>query len=190
MGDLSDYSGKLVPDVRYESFSKDVLVKLLEQLNKNYLGLDGLWFQRAIKGVGLDEATVWSRDNWVTQCGIEMARIRELMNIQGDDVEALFKGIQLCSGFPIAILKWEMELANPNHGVITVHGCPAVDTFERWGDKGTPVLTKICKELEPPAFEAYVKKVNPNIKIIELMTPPRKSRDEPCCKWEFILEEE
>ena len=188
MKELADYTGEFLPRISFEDFSKDVVIKLLKALNRNCLGIDGLWFQRAIKEVGLDAAVSWSMDVWEKQCKIDMKNARQILNIKGNDVEALLKGIQFCPGFPISILEWEMELKTRNHGLITVHRCPAVDTYEREGKKGEEILNGICRVIEPPAFNSFISVVNPDIQMKELKLPPRKSKDEICCQWEFKLE--
>ena len=44
MSQLNDYSGKLIPNVNFEDFSKETLVELLKVYSKLYLSVDGFWY--------------------------------------------------------------------------------------------------------------------------------------------------
>ena len=43
MRELTDYSGDFIPDVRFQDFSKDALVRLLVAAAHDYIGVDGIW---------------------------------------------------------------------------------------------------------------------------------------------------
>jgi hypothetical protein len=43
MAELKDYSGPFNPDLRFEDFSKETLVKLLKEYSRLYLILHGSW---------------------------------------------------------------------------------------------------------------------------------------------------
>jgi hypothetical protein len=46
----------------------------------------------------------------------------------------------------------------------------------------------ICQEMEPKIMGIVAHYFNPNIRVTPLKMPPRKSKDEIPCKWEFKLE--
>ena len=46
MGELKDYSGEWRPDVDFEDFSKDALVRLLKAYQRAFVGMSGGYPQR------------------------------------------------------------------------------------------------------------------------------------------------
>lgn len=43
MGELQDYSGEYNPDVEFENFSKEALIRLLKAYQKVFVGALGIW---------------------------------------------------------------------------------------------------------------------------------------------------
>jgi len=78
-----------------------------------------------------------------------------------------------------------MELKSPNHGVFTVTHCPALLALEREGEGREE---RICQQLELELFIMQAKFFNPEMQVRALKVPPRKSKDDVPCQWEFKLE--
>ncbi len=190
MGQLEDYTCEFRPNIKFEEFSKDIVIKLLKALNKNYLGIDGFWFQQVTKEDGLDKALAYSADNWEKQGKFEIANAMKILNIHGNDVETFFKAVQFCPSLSYTMLSYDMDLKSKYHGVITIHRCPAADFYESLGEKGISILSRLCHEVEIPGFKALSDAVNPDIRMTNLKLPPRKGKTEACCQWEFMLEAE
>ena len=47
------------PGESLESLSRDQLLELLSIYSKNWLAMDGVWFQSVERKFGMDEATMW-----------------------------------------------------------------------------------------------------------------------------------
>jgi len=45
----------------------------------------------------------------------------------------------------------------------------------------------ICGKSEPASFQMLAKAINPNIVVTPLKLPPRKSKDEIACQFEYKL---
>jgi len=82
--------------------------------------------------------------------------------------------------------KYDFDLKDKNHAILTVHYCPAFNAIEKAGDIAR--LNWICTVLEHEAMKEYVRPVNPAIQVKCLRAGPRKSQDEVHCRWEFTLE--
>ncbi len=187
MKELTDYSGGFVPQVSYEIFSKEALIKLLKVFSRNLLHIDALWFKRVTKEVSFDAALSWSTDIWDKQCQYDMKDVMKALNITGNDVETFFKTLQMVPGFPLVLMGYEMDLKTKNHGFLTIHRCPTVDLYEKQGNTGEEILDRVCHELEVPAFKALTLPVNPEIEMTCLKLPPREGKNDICCQWEFKL---
>jgi hypothetical protein len=108
----------------------------------------------------------------------------ELYGIKGNDVEALIKATQMS---PYAwVLDRHFELKGPRLGIWTVTRCPTLLALEKEGEGRE---SRICGQVETRLFEIRAKAINPKMKVTPLKLPPRKSKDEIACQWEFSLDE-
>lgn len=185
MKELADYSGEFKPDLSFEDFSKEALVRLLTEYARVFLATDGYWYTLIRNRHGDEEALACEKIVWERTYTYDPRRITQAMNIQGKDVAACMKALRLSPGFPIGVFDYRIELKNPNHAILTVTHCPSLLFFER--EKAGRDIT-ICHELEGPTFQAYANFFNPAIKVTALKLPPRKSKDEIACQWEWKLE--
>jgi len=185
MEELKDYSGDFRPDLRLQDFSKDALIRLWVAGGKLYLGLDGLWYNFIREKFGEKTASEFDWEIWRRATPLEVRRGREAMNIQGDDVESLFKFFQIDPGAGGIWPEFRCELKNKNHGVLTVGQCRGLGYFERHGDMAA--LKNAC-EMDRWAFEDAAHAFNPKINTTCLKLPPRESPKKVACQWEFKLE--
>lgn len=185
--ELKDYSGPYIPDVKYEDFSKEVLAKLLKAYCREMLVLDAYWQEHVRKRLGDEAVRECLLSNWTRVAKYEMGWAMEAANIQGNDIETYCKTNQLIGSFAQGYYKYDFDLKNKNHAILTVHYCPAFDALERRGDLDW--LDWTCKVLEFEGMKAYVKPINPAIQVKCLRSGRRKSPDEVACRWEFKIEE-
>jgi len=168
---LTDYSGEFRPDVKLSDFSPDTLAELLKLYARLYIAMDGIWYLTLKQRVGDKEALACDIQVWERTPKYEMAR-----------VIALMKAFQLCPW--CLLMKFDIEIRNKNNALFTVTYCPTLDALEQEG-KGRE--NEICNIVEPRIMKAYASAFNPDIEVKCLKSPPRKSRDDICCQWEFRL---
>ena len=189
MKELMDYSGDFVPNVKFQDFSKDALVRLLVAAAHDYIGIDGIWLNTIRKRYGDEVAFDCSREVWDTGWLREVQRGCRAMNISGNDIATLFKYFQVDPGFG-AMFDITCELSNPNLGYLTVNKCWVLDKLERLSIPEMRKAIKLaCEELDAPLFQKTASYFNPRIKMRPLKLPPRQSSDEVACRWEVKLEE-
>lgn len=186
MEELKEYNVKWDPNLDFEDFSKEVLVKLLREYQTLLIALDGFYQTTITKRHSIDETMKCAEQVWAMYAALEVPRIREILNIEGDDVESYFKVQQFLPSSPNHVFPRKFELENPNLGTMTFLRCLNLEWMEK---KAPERIVPTCQELEKPALEGYTRMVNPKIKVTGLKVPPRKSPDEVACKWEFRLEE-
>lgn len=182
MRKLDDYSGEFLRDLKFSDFSSDTLAELLALYCKLYRALDGFWYLTVKERVSNEEALDCDLNVWERVSKYEMAKITKQLNIQGNDVIALMKAIQITPWLQQTQL--EIDVKNNNNAMITVIHCPTLDVLEREGEGRE---NEICNIVEPRLFKDYASFFNPNIEVKYLKLPPRKSKDEICCQWEFNL---
>lgn len=183
MKELTDYSGEFIPEMHLEMFSKDTLIELMKLYSRFFRAVDGFWYLAVKEKVDNDKAM--DCDMWVLEklSQYEPKRIAKLMKIEGNDVAALVKVFQLNQWF--WGLDYKLELKNRNHAVLTVVHCPTLVALEEEGEGRDE---SICQVVETKFFKDFASSFNPDIGVKYLKIPPRKSKDEICCQWEFKLE--
>ena len=184
MKKLNDYSGEFLPELKLNDFSPDTLADLLKLYSKLYIGLDGFWYLTVQERISNEEALACDKQTWESACKYEMARITKQLNIQGNDVAAYMKALQISPWF--RNMEYQMEINNKNEAMITVSYCPTLYGLEK---EGGGREDEICNLVCAKTYEHYAAFFSPAIKIKCLKSPPRKSKDEICCQWEVNLEE-
>jgi hypothetical protein len=79
----------------------------------------------------------------------------------------------------------DWELLSPYHGIFTVTRCKFLEEMEKTGQSFERL---ICGESEPKSFQNLAKEINPHMVARPLKLPPRKSKDEIACQFEFKIE--
>jgi hypothetical protein len=189
MAELKDYSGPFKKDVKYEDFSKEVLIELMHGYAEE-INLLSLFFATAInKRFGEDAMREILIEAWQRMAGPEMDIPRKAAKIEGNDVETYCKLNQLAGSFPNGrrYYDFEFDLIDENRAILTVRDCYACrmyetrDMLDAWDWN--------CKTLEKEGMLAYMAQVNPAMKVRELRAGRKSSPDEPACKWEFWIDE-
>ncbi len=186
MEELKDYSGPYIPNLKYEDFSKEVLVKLLRAHSRQINVLPAYWAEQVRKRLGKEAEKECLLYTWCRIGKYETGWAMEAANIQGDDVETYVKVTQLMGSFAQGYYNYNFDLKDKNEATLTIDYCPAFRAMEREGD--LEWLDWVCQVLEHEAMKEYVKPVNPDIQVTPLRTGRRNSKDEPHCKWLFKLE--
>jgi len=143
MTEMDDYSGKFNPVLTFEDLSKNALIKMLKEICMLYLFMSESWAAVVKERYGDEVSFQLDMENWRRIGPYASQRLREAMNIKGNDVETWFKALQVDPG---------------------------------WGPQ---VLL----------FNNTARSINPNMVGRPLKLPPRESKDEIACVWEFKIEE-
>ncbi len=181
--ELNDYSGEYDPNFSQDKFSKKVLLRLLKAYAEYILRIDGFWYLTVMNRWGNDVAVDCDIEVWERAKLFELKALTEAYNIHGDDVVTFMKYLQLNPW--VNLSKYEMEIFNDNHAILTHHTCPTLFAIEKEG-KGREI--RQCGEIGPKFFQTMAHYFNPAIQVTALKLPPRQSKDDICCKWEFKLE--
>ncbi|MBL7119834.1 MAG: hypothetical protein ISS53_04020 [Dehalococcoidia bacterium] len=188
MEELKDYSGPFRPDLKLTDFSKDLLARAWVETGNLYLMTDGMWGTIIGEKYGEQRAVELDTEMWHRLMPLDILRWKKLLNLGGDDVETVFKFLQV---HPLlTIYEYQMELKNRGHGILTITRCPTLEYFER--HKRTAIMEACCcdpKGLEYQMFQLIAHHFGPKITVTPMRLPPRKGKDEIACQWEFKIEE-
>ena len=69
------------PGESLESLSRDQLLELLSIYSKNWLAMDGVWFQSVERKFGMDEAMYHDVEAWKRFTVTEARRVKRFLNL-------------------------------------------------------------------------------------------------------------
>ena len=188
MADRKDYSGPFDPDFHYEDLSKEALVRLVREyalivhlLDRSMCAAIGLRYgAQAVQELAIDE--------WRGASPVYGDRLREIMAVEGDGVEAIFKVLQLDPGFPHHYMDVRYEVVDEHHGYFELASCGALLDVEPWGER---MVTGMCHTIEDGTFDYTAQAVNPKARIRHVHRPPRVPADRvPHCRWEVVIDDD
>ena len=151
-------------------YSKEELIKLIEIYSKNWLAMDGVWFQSVEQKLGMDEAMFHDAEAWRRFTVIEAKKIKEFLKLEEHPgLDGLAKALSL--RFYANINEDKIEI-DGNTLTYTSVDCRVQRARER---KGMPFHP--CK----------------SVGIIDRITCecvscyPDITDSSCCCKWKFTL---
>lgn len=177
-----DYSRQTDPSIKLEELPKDFLIELLKLYSRFYLAVDGFWYLSVKERISNEEALACDIKVWEIMAGYEIKRLTNLLGASQDDVANFMKVLQLSPWF--WNLKYEMEVKDRSQAILTIGHCPTLETLEKEGEGREKT---ICKEVDTVVFQKYAQSFNPDMEAAWLKLPPRKSKDEICCQWQFKI---
>ncbi len=132
----------------------------------------------AVDGVAIDE--------WMGASPVYTGRMRRLMRIEGDDVPAIVKALQLDCGFPHQYMDVGWKLIDATHGEFFLLHCGALMDVEPHGEAR---VVGMCHTIEDPTFDATAYATNPRARIRPIHRPPRRPADRhPHCHWTIAID--
>lgn len=161
-------------------YSKDQLIELIEIYAKNWLALDGVWFQSVETKSGMDEAMYHDAEAWKRFTVIEAKRIKEFLKLpEQAGLEGLAQALKL--RFYASLNEDKIEI-NGNELIYTMVRCRVQTARER---KGMPFHP--CKSVGIIEYSGFAKTIDSRITCEVLSCYPDITDDTCCCKWKFVL---
>lgn len=164
------------------ALSKDELIALIELYSKNWLALDGVWFQSVEQKYGMDEAMYHDEAAWRRFTKIEARRIKEFLKLpEQAGLEGLARALSL------------RFYANLNRDEIILEGrtltyrvleCRVQTARAR---KQMPFHP--CRPVGLVEYSEFAKVIDSRISCECISCYPEICDDTCCCAWRFTLEE-
>ncbi len=166
------------------SFTKEELIKLIENYSKNWLAMDGVWFQSVERKYGMDEAIYHDEEAWKSFTVIEAKRIKQFLGLpQHAGLEGLAKALKL--RFYANINEDEIILSPDGKTLIyRTLECRVQAARERKQMGYYP-----CKSVGIIEYSGFAKTIDERITCKCLSCYPAITDNSCCCAWEFSLEE-
>jgi hypothetical protein len=186
---LADYAGALEPDFAFERLAHDALARFGRELmlfahfhDRGLMPLLGARFGRSVM-------TEIACDEWMGASPVYGRRLRELLGIPGDGVEAILKTLQLDVGFAHRYMDVRYELVDDAHGFFWLPFCGAYQDVNTIFRGAEAELVRLCHHMEDPTFDATAMAVNPRARVRPEHRPPlAPSHTGPTCRWRVFLD--
>lgn len=163
-----------------ESLSKEQLIDLIDIYSKNWLALDGVWFQSIESKLGMEEAMYHDREAWRRFTVIEARRIKEFLGLdKHPGLEGLEKALRLRF---YANLNTDSVEISGNTMVYSMVEC-RVQAARQW--KGMPFHP--CKSVGIIEYGEFARAIDDRITCECVSCYPDMTDESCCCKWKFTL---
>jgi hypothetical protein len=148
---------------------------------KNWVAMDGLWFQAVEQAYGMDAALAMDRMVWEQFAVIEAQRIKERLALpEKGGLDAL----EIALNNRLVSLLNELEILRPEEKtlIVTLKTCRVQAARER---KGLPLFP--CRSIGLVEFPVFARSIDTRIMTTCLSCPPETLPGTPYCSWKFTL---
>jgi len=163
-----------------QTMSKEALLELIDIYAKNWLAMDGVWFQSIEKKFGMDEAIEHDENAWRQFTVIEANRIKGFLGLQErSGIEGLKKALSLRM---YANINDDEILIEDNTLIYRTLDCRVQNARKR---KGMPFHP--CKSVGIIEYTDFAKTLDDRFECEAISCFPDIT-DETCnCSWKFTL---
>jgi hypothetical protein len=134
-------------------------------------------------GAVIEPLSIWE---WKGASPNYTRRMKRLMKIEGDGVDAIVKALQLDVGFPHEYMDVHFELQPDGSAEFWLNHCGALMDVEK---RGEGAVVMMCHRIEDPTFDATAVATNPRARMRPIHRPPRTPKDrQPHCHWTIKIE--
>ncbi len=159
-GGWPDYSGPFDPGCQLHDFSHRALVGLVQEWAVQTHLLMHSYMLCNAQALGDEKVQELARRMWIGHAMVGVERLQKYFGIEGDDIEAVAKVVQLHPNFqPRSYVDLRVEVTGERTARISIGDCPALQ-------EATDYFWFKQLGAEPhPAIEAMVQHVNPRARV-------------------------
>lgn len=157
-------------------------VQLIEDYSKNWLAMDGVWFQSVEQKLGMDEAMYHDAEAWRRFTVIEAKRIKQFLELpERPGLEGLAHALQLrfYANLNEADILWEDDGKTL---VYRTRECRVQRARER---KGMPFHP--CKPVGEIEYAGFARTIDDRITCECISCFPEVTDAACCCSWRFRM---
>jgi len=160
---------------------KEQLLKVADELAKNWLASDGVWFQAVEFEHGMNDAKRCNDSTWTRQSPFEAWSVKELLGMEKQPgLEGLAKALQfrMYGRLNRQSIIWESE----NSFVYQMNDCRVQSARKRQGLDDYP-----CKSAGLVEYSRFAEAIDSRIKTECVGCPPDEHPPEWFCAWRFYI---
>ncbi|MFH1625160.1 MAG: DUF6125 family protein [Pseudomonadota bacterium] len=170
-------------EVDLTNLPKEKLIDLIKAYSRLFLALDGFWFLAVEERFGYQAALDIDTKAWEGYFPYEARLLRRVLGIEEEGIPGIIETLKHSAFVPC--MEQQIEESSERRGVFALYKCPSLEAMENAGRKEFT-----CEPVGTTVFQKYAESLDPRVKVKFLDGPPRKSREDVSCKWEFSLKKE
>ena len=160
--------------------NREDLLKLVEIYAKNWLAMDGVWFQSVERKFGMDEAVEHDENAWRGFTVIEANRIKQFLNLPE---QAGIDGLKRALAFRMyATINDDEIIVKDNVLIYRTLDCRVQTARKRKGMEFHP-----CKSVGIIEYTYFAKTIDSRFECEALSCYPEITDDTCNCAWKFTL---
>ena len=169
-----------VPDF-LSNMNKEQLINTVDELSKNWLALDGVWFQAVETDHGMNDAKRCNDSTWGRFSPFEAWSIKELIGL---DEQPGLAGLEKALNFRIygRLNKQSVHWESENSFVFQMNECRVQVARVRQGLEDYP-----CKSAGLVEYSRFAEAIDSRIKTECVGCPPDEHPSEWFCAWRFYI---
>lgn len=165
-----------------EKLSREELLKLIEIYSKNWLAMDGVWFQSIEQKYGMEEAMEHDKNVWGSFSVIEAKRIKEFLNLPE---RAGIEGLERALGIRLyANINNDEIIIKDNTLLYRTLDCRVQKARKRKGLEFHP-----CKSVGIIEYSGFAKTIDDRFECEALSCYPDVTDSTCNCSWKFTLKD-
>jgi hypothetical protein len=167
----------------WKDMTREQLYTLIENCSKNWLAMDGVWFQSVESQYGMEEALRHDAAAWKRFTKIEARRAKEFLGLPGQaGLEGLKKALNL------------RMYANMNQDSCEIKGNTLTykiyDCRVQYARTSKGLGMHPCKSIGIIEYTGFAEEIDTRIKCECVSCYPEMTDPGCSCSWRFVLEEE
>lgn len=166
----------------WKEMTREQLYRLIENCSKNWLAMDGVWFQSIESEYGLDEAMKHDEAIWRRFTRIEARRAKEFLALQDRaGLEGLRKALNLRM---YANMCKDSAVLKNGELIYRIHDCRVQHART---SKGMPMHP--CKSVGIIEYTGFAQVIDDRIRCECLSCFPDVTEPDCSCSWRFTMED-
>ncbi|MCX7615377.1 MAG: DUF6125 family protein, partial [Clostridiales bacterium] len=162
------------------SLTKEDLLELIDIYSKNWLAMDGVWFQSVEQKYGMDEAIEHDRNAWRHYTKIEANRIKKFLRLPE---RSGIEGLKRALSFRIyANINEDEIITKDNVLIYRTLDCRVQNARKRKGMDFHP-----CKSVGIIEYTYFAKTIDDRFECEALSCYPEITDSTCNCSWKFTL---
>lgn len=167
---------------KIEDLPREKLIELIGDFSKNWLAMDGVWFQSVEKKHGMDEAMEHDINAWIRFTVVEANRIKKFLDLSEQaGIDGLARALRFRMYSPLN--KDEIQI-DGNVLTYKVVSCRVQIARERKNMEFHP-----CKPVGEVEYAGFAKTIDDRFETECVSCYPEITDDSCACIWRFTLNE-
>lgn len=167
---------------KLQDMPRSMLIDLIHMLGRNWLTVDGLWFQMIERDFGVEKATQYDEEMWDKQSLAEARRLKKTLNIIKKGPLAVAEANLFLTSYFNKAFNFKIEKVTEKMVVQTCLSCPNQERRIQQGQEPFP-----CKKVGLRERLNFCQVIDPEVNVRCVLCPPdQKPEDNAWCRWEFF----